>query len=187
MLILISASSFPRTVGWTSDAYHIQNWKHFRFENCCHLIFAEFCKISRRHVSRSLTIHLKTKMHWCQTTSWKKKAVMFTTLTMIAYRHQLQAGFSKVWNMFLSLRHSYHGDIFTPLSMTRHKTKCDWLLYLSIIWALGRPLAIQSTHGSKTFCHQSEGLAMRDDVNINHTNNNIINKKTRKKIIQRWC
>ncbi len=92
-----------------------------------------------------------------------------------------------IWNMFLSLRHSYHGDIFTPLSMTRHKTKCDWLLYLSIIWALGRPLAIQSTHGSKTFCRQSEGLAMQDDVNINHTNNNIINKKTRKKIIQRWC
>ncbi len=49
-------------------------------------------------------------------------------------------------------------DISIPLNMTRHKTKRDWLLNLSVIWPLGRSLAIQSGQGSQTFCHQSEGL-----------------------------
>ncbi len=103
----------------------------------------------------------------------------------------LSVSITSIWNMFLSLRHSYCGDIFTPLSMTRHKTKRDWLLYLSVIWPLGRALAIQSSQGSQTFCRQSEGLATRDDIHFNHTNNNIINKKTRKTFFlfffQRWC
>ncbi len=56
----------------------------------------------------------------------------------------------------------YCGDISTPLNMTRHKTKRDWLLYMSVIWPLGRGLAIQSGQSSQTFNRQSEGLAMRD-------------------------
>ncbi len=51
-------------------------------------------------VSPSLMIHLETKMPWCQTPSWKKKAIMFTTVTMSAYQDQLQAGFSKVCEIF---------------------------------------------------------------------------------------
>ncbi len=46
----------------------------------------------------------------------------------------------------------FYGDIFMPLNMTRHKTKYDWLLYLSVIWPLEWALAIQSGQGSKTFC-----------------------------------
>ncbi len=45
----------------------------------------------------------------------------------------------------------YCGDISKPLNMMRHKTKHDWLLYLSVIWPLGRALAIQSGQGSQTF------------------------------------
>ncbi len=56
----------------------------------------------------------------------------------------------------------YCGDISTPLNMTRHKAKRDWLLYMSVIWPLGRGLAIQSGQSSQTFSRQSEGLAMRD-------------------------
>ncbi len=40
----------------------------------------------------------------------------------------------------------------------RHNTKCDWLLYWSVIWPLERSLAIQSGQGSQTFSRQS----MRD-------------------------
>ncbi len=51
---------------------------------------------------------------------------------------------------------------FHALNMTRHKTKRDWLLYLSVIWPLGRALAIQSGQSFQTFSRQSEGLAMWD-------------------------
>ncbi len=46
-----------------------------------------------------------------------------------------------------------------PLNMTQHKTKHDWLPYLSVIWPIGQSLGIQIGHGSQIFCHQSEGLA----------------------------
>lgn len=52
----------------------------------------------------------------------------------------------------------YCWEISMPLNMTQHKTKLDWLLYLSIKWTLGQSLAIQSDQGSQTFCRQSEGL-----------------------------
>ncbi len=48
----------------------------------------------------------------------------------------------------------YCGDISTPINMTSHKMKRDWLLYLWVIWLLGRPLAIKSGR-------QSEGLATK--------------------------
>ncbi len=53
----------------------------------------------------------------------------------------------------------YCGEISTPLNTMRHKTKCDWMLYLSVKWPLGRVLGIQSRQSSHNFSHQSEGLA----------------------------
>ncbi len=51
-------------------------------------------------MSRSLTFHLETKMPSRQTSSRKKKAVVFTNVTMSAYQDQLNAGFSKVCEIF---------------------------------------------------------------------------------------
>ncbi len=51
-------------------------------------------------MSLSLTLHLETKMPWRQTPSRKKKAVVFTTVTTNAYQGQLNAGFSKVCEIF---------------------------------------------------------------------------------------
>ncbi len=100
-------------------------------------------------VSRSLTFRLETKMPWHQTPSRKKKAVVFTTVTTNAYQNQLNTGVSKVCEIFKvrsieSLKYVpefytpvwYCGDISTALNMMQHKTKRDWLLYLSVIWPL---------------------------------------------------
>ncbi len=51
-------------------------------------------------VSRSLTFCLETKMPWCQTPSRKKKSIGFTNVTTNAYQDQLNAGFSKVCEIF---------------------------------------------------------------------------------------
>ncbi len=51
-------------------------------------------------MSRSLTFRLETKMPWSQTPSRKKKAVVFTNVTTNAYQGQLNAGFSKVCEIF---------------------------------------------------------------------------------------
>ncbi len=78
-------------------------------------------------MSRSLMFCLETKMPWCQTSSRKKKAVEFTTVTTNAYQDQINAGFSKVCELFKvcgieSLKYirefhtpvCYCGDISTP-------------------------------------------------------------------------
>ncbi len=73
-------------------------WKHFRsFEVIIRLVI--LFRISGRLVSRSLTFLLETKMQWRQTPSQKKKAVMFTT-DESTYQGQLNAGFSKVCEIF---------------------------------------------------------------------------------------
>ncbi len=51
-------------------------------------------------MSRSLTFRLETKMPWRQTPSGKKKAIVFTNVTTSAYHDQLNAGFSKVCEIF---------------------------------------------------------------------------------------
>ncbi len=51
-------------------------------------------------VSRLFSIRRETKMPWRQTPSRKKKAVVFTNVTTNAYQGQLNAGFSKVWEIF---------------------------------------------------------------------------------------
>ncbi len=54
-------------------------------------------------VSRSLTFRLETKMPCHQTLSRKKKVVVFTNVTVNAYQGQLNAGFSKVCEIFCSM------------------------------------------------------------------------------------
>ncbi len=51
-------------------------------------------------MSRSLMFRLETKMPWHQTNSRKKKAVVFTTVMTNAYQDQINAGFSKVCEIF---------------------------------------------------------------------------------------
>ncbi len=51
-------------------------------------------------MSLSLTFRLETKMLWRQTPSRKKKAVVFTNVMMNAYQDQLNAGVSKVCEIF---------------------------------------------------------------------------------------
>ncbi len=51
-------------------------------------------------MSRSLTFHLETKMLWRQTPSRKNKAIVLTTVTTNAYQDQLNAGFSKICEIF---------------------------------------------------------------------------------------
>ncbi len=51
-------------------------------------------------MSRSLTFCLEIKTPWRQKPSRKKKAAMFTNVTANAYQSQLNAGFSKVCEIF---------------------------------------------------------------------------------------
>ncbi len=130
-----------------------------------HIILEALQEFRRRHwigqiiqdfwemwVSCSLTFCLETKLQWCQTSLWKKKAVVFATMATSAYQDQLNARFSKVCEIFQvrgieSFRYvqefytpvCYCGDISMPLNMTRHKTKRDWLLYLQSYSLLGGP------------------------------------------------
>ncbi len=77
-------------------------------------------------------------MPWCQTPSRKKKAVVFTTVMTNAYQGQLNAGFSKVCEIFKvrgieSLKYirvfhtpvCYCGDISTPRNVTLNETNYD--------------------------------------------------------------
>ncbi len=74
-----------------------------------------------------------------QTPSRKKKAVLFTNVTTNAYQGQLNAGFSKVFEIFKVRRiesesfirefHTpvcYCGDISTPRNVTLNETNYDW-------------------------------------------------------------
>ncbi len=123
-------------------------------------------------MSRSLTFCLKTKMPWCQTPSRKKKAVVFTTVMTDAYQDQLNAGVSKVCEIFKvhgieSLKYvrefctpvCYYGDISTPRNVTLNETNCDWLLDMSVKRHHGRALINENCHLFQTFSRQSEGLA----------------------------
>ncbi len=126
-------------------------------------------------VSRSLTFRLETKMPWRQTPSRKKKAVVFTTVTTSAYQDQLNAGFSKVCEIFNvrgieSLKYvrefytpaCYCGDISTHRNVTLNERNCDWLFDMSVKRPHGWALANKCCHLFQTFSLQSEGLATRD-------------------------
>ncbi len=45
-------------------------------------------------------VHLETKLLKHQTRSWKKKAIVFTTVTIIVNQDQQNAGFSKVCEVY---------------------------------------------------------------------------------------
>ncbi len=125
-------------------------------------------------VSCSWTFRLETKKPWCQIPSQKKKAVMFTTVMINAYRNQINTVFSQVCEIFKvcvieSLKHvrefftpvCYCDDISMPRNMTLNETNCDWLCDMSVKQPHGQALANESYHRFQAFCCQSEGLAMR--------------------------
>ncbi len=98
-------------------------------------------------------------MPWHQTPSRKKKAVVFTNVTTNAYQGQLNAGFSKVCEIFKvrgieSLKYirefhtpvCYCGDISTPRNVTLNETNYDWLFDMSVKRPHGRALANESGH-----------------------------------------
>ncbi len=120
-------------------------------------------------------------MPWRKTPSRKKKAVVFTTVTTNAYQDQINAGFSKVCEIFKvrgieSLKYiwefhtpvCYCGDISTPRNVTLNETNCDWLFDMSVKRPHGRALANESYHTFQTFSRQSEGLATRDYLRSGH-------------------
>ncbi len=124
-------------------------------------------------VSRSLTFRLETKMPWRQTPSRKKKDVVFTNVTTNVYQDQLNAGFSKVCEIFKvrsieSLKYiqefhtpvCYCGDISTSRNVTLNETNCDWLFDMSVKRPHGWALANESCHLFQI--RQSEGQATRD-------------------------
>ncbi len=92
-------------------------------------------------VLHSLTFHLETKMPWRQTPSRKKKAVVFTNVTSNAYQDQLNAGFSKLCEIFKvcgieSLKYisvCYCDDISMPRNVMLNETTCDWLFDMSVM------------------------------------------------------
>ncbi len=51
-------------------------------------------------MSRSLTLRVKTKIPWRQTASQKKKAIVFTNVMANTFQGQLNAGFSKSFEIF---------------------------------------------------------------------------------------
>ncbi len=98
-------------------------------------------------------------MPWHQTPSRKKKAVVFTTVTTNAYQDQINAGFSKVCEIFKvrsieSLKYvrefytpvCYCGYISTPRNVTLNETNCDWLFVMSVKRPHGWALANESYH-----------------------------------------
>ncbi len=99
--VIVSASEVTPTERWLNVLciWHTyletlqEFWSHHRIGWIIQ-DFRETC------VSRSLTLHLETKMPWRQTPSRKKKAVVFTNVTTSAYQDQLNAEFSKVCENF---------------------------------------------------------------------------------------
>ncbi len=113
-------------------------------------------------------------MPWRQTPSRKKKAFVFTTVTTSAYPDQLNAGFSKVCEIFKvcgieSLKYIrefhtpvwYCGNISTPRNVTLNETNCDWLFDMSVKRPHGRALANETCH-----LFQAEGLATWDYLTL---------------------
>ncbi len=140
-----------RLVAYTSDACGTQKYKCFRSRYWIGWIIQDFQETC---VPRSLTFRLETKMPSLQTPSWKKKAIMFTTVMLRTYQDQLNAEFSKVCEIFKvrtieSLIYvqefytpvCYSGDISTSRNVTLNETNCDWLFDMLVKWPPGRALA----------------------------------------------
>ncbi len=144
-------TSNPQTVAYTSDACGTQKYKCFRSRYWIGWIIQDFQETC---VPRSLTFRLETKMPSLQTPSWKKKAIMFTTVMLRTYQDQLNAEFSKVCEIFkvrtiefliyileFYTPVCYSGDISTSWNVTLNETNCDWLFDMLVKWPPGRALA----------------------------------------------
>ncbi len=155
---LVSASDVTPTERWLNVWYiwhkKVETLQEFWSHRRIGWIIQDFRETC---VTHSLTFCLETKMPWRQTTSRKKKAVMFTTVTSNAYQDQLNAGFSKVCEIFKvgsieSLKYvrefytpvCYCGDISTAQNVRLNETNCDWLFDMSVKWPHGRALANES-------------------------------------------
>ncbi len=98
-------------------------------------------------------------MAWRQTPLRKKKAVVFTNVTVNTYQGRLNAGFSKLCEIFNvctieSLKYirefhtpvCYSGDISTAQNVTLNETNCDWLFDMSVKRPHGRALTNECSH-----------------------------------------
>ncbi len=95
---VVSASATDRWLNvWCTWHTYLETLQECRSRRRIGWIIQDFRETC---VSRSLKFRLETKMPWCQTPSQKKKAVMFTNVTTSAYQDQLNAGFSKVCEIF---------------------------------------------------------------------------------------
>ncbi len=96
--------------------------------------------------------------------SRKKKAVVFTNVTANIYQGRLNAGFSKVYEIFKVRSIEFLKYIRVPHTgfATINETNCDWLFGMSVKRPHGRGLANECGHLFQTFSRQSEGLATRD-------------------------
>ncbi len=119
-----------------------------------HAIWKSFSLHFIRFAWNYFTFCLETKMPWCQTPSRKKKTVVFTNVTANVYQSQLNAGFSKVCEIFKvcgieSLKYirefhtpvCYCGEISTPRNVMLYETNCVWLFDMSVKRPHGRALA----------------------------------------------
>ncbi len=171
---LVSASDVTRTDRWLNVwciwYTYLETLQECRSRRRIGWIIQDFRETC---VSHSLTFRLETKMSWHQTPSRKKKAIIFTNVTVNAYEGRLNAEFSKVCEIFNvydieSLKYirefhtavCYCGDISTPRNVTLNETNCDWLFDMSVKWPHGR--AYECCHTFQTFSRRSEGLATRD-------------------------
>ncbi len=108
-------------------------------------------------MSRLFSVRRETKMSWRQTPSRKKKAVVFTNVTTKAYHDELNAGFSKVCEIFkvrgiesskyireLHTPVCYCGHISTHRNVMLNETNYDWLFDMSVKRPHERALANES-------------------------------------------
>ncbi len=160
---LVSASDITPTDFWLNIwcIWHtnVETLQGFQSHHRIDWILQDF---REKCVWWSLTFYLETKMSWRQTPSWKKKAVVFTTVTTSISQDQLNARFSKVFELFYSnMSERNCGNISRLRNIMLNKMNCDWLFDMSVKRPHRQPLANESCHGFQTFSHQSEGLATR--------------------------
>ncbi len=172
MWTIVSASDVTPTERWLNVRciWHtkVETLQEFQSRHRIGWIIQDFRETC---VSRSLTFRLETKMLW-QTPSRKKKAVVFTTVMTSAYQDQINAGFSKVCEIF-KVR-----GIESWNEMTLNEMNCDWLFDMSVKRPHGRASTNEVYHRFQTFSRQSEGLAMWDYLNnTNPLKNQINNQK----------
>ncbi len=140
--LLFQAPTVNPKLGSASDVTHTDLWLNV----CCiwytYLETLQECRSRCRIgwiiqdfqetcVSRSLMFCLEIKTPWRQKPSRKKKVAMFTNVTANAYQSQLNAGFSKVCEIFkvhgiesLKYIREFHTPFVILVTFPRPKTWC---------------------------------------------------------------